>query len=284
VRAVRRALLVLVPLAAYASAPASGFVWDDHKALEQGRLIGSLRNVPALFTHDTMFNSDGGAFQAHARVDTYRPLTMTTFFVEHALWGARPAGYHVVSVLIHLACVLVLYRVGRRLRLSEWAAAAGALAFAAHPALGEAVHWINGRSDPLCVLFFLLALDAWLAGRGAWCAAAMLAATLCKELAFVLAPPVLLLLARREPREAWWRAAWPWAAGGALGLALRLHALGGAAAASGGGHLGYAIIRLPLLWLDGLRSLVVPAAEMPPSLYERYRAPGAAWLALACLA
>src|SRR5436305_9036996 len=153
-RAVRRALLVLVPLAAYASAPASGFVWDDHKTIEAGRLIGSLANVPALFTHDTMFNSDGGAFQASARVDTYRPLTMSTFFVEHALWGARPAGYHVVSVLVHLLCVLVLYRVGRRLGLSEWAAALGALAFGAHPALGEAVHWVNGRSDPLCVLFF----------------------------------------------------------------------------------------------------------------------------------
>jgi hypothetical protein len=56
----RLALLVLVPVASYASAPRSGFVWDDHKAIEHGRLIGSLANVPKLFAHDAMFNSVGG--------------------------------------------------------------------------------------------------------------------------------------------------------------------------------------------------------------------------------
>jgi tetratricopeptide (TPR) repeat protein len=273
----RAALLVVVPLAAYALAPRGGFIWDDHKSIEHGRLIGSLRHVPALFTHDTMFNSDGGAFQSRAAVDTYRPLTMTTFFVEHALWGARPLGYHVTGVLLHLACVLVLYRVGRRLALAEWAATAGALAFAAHPALGEAVYWINGRSDPLCVLCFLLALWAWLDGRALACAAAMLAATLAKETAFVLAPPIVLLLARREIREPWWRALAPWAAGGALGLALRLLALSHTAAGAGAGHARYALARLPAVWLDALRSLAVPTAEMPASLFARYRHPGAAW-------
>ena len=71
-------LLLVAPLAAYATAPWSGFVWDDHKVIEHGRLIGSLRNLPVLFGHDAMYNSDGGRFEARAAIDTYRPLTLST--------------------------------------------------------------------------------------------------------------------------------------------------------------------------------------------------------------
>src|SRR5262249_46955753 len=159
-------------------APWGGFVSDDHKVLERGRLVGSLGNLPQVWTHDTMFNSDGGAFQAVATVDTYRPLTMTTFFVEVALFGRRPAPLHAVSVLIHLGCVLLAFAVGRRLGASDAAALLGAALFAAHPAVSEAVHWVNGRSDPLATLFFLAAVAAWLRGWTAAVALCAAAATL----------------------------------------------------------------------------------------------------------
>jgi protein O-mannosyl-transferase len=277
----RLALLFAVPLVSYASAPWSGFVWDDHKVIERGRLIGSLANVPKLFTHDTMFNSDGGAFAARATVDTYRPLTLTTFFVERALFGVRAAPFHVDSVLLHLACVLLCYVVARKLSLSTGAALFGALLFAAHPAISEGVHWIDGRSDPLCVALFLLALWAWLDGRTALTALAIFAATLSKETAFVLAPTVVLLLPRRPLRQPWWRALLPWVLGGGAGLIVRMVVLHRAAVSAGGRHLAYALERAPLVWLDGLRSLAVPLAQMPPSLHERYRAPGAGWMILA---
>ncbi len=263
-------ILLAAPLVAYGTAPFSGFVWDDHKVIEHGRLIGSLRNLPALYSHDAMFNSDGGRFAASAAIDTYRPLTLTTFFIEHALWGKRAAGYHVVSVLVHTACVLALYLVALALGVSRGAAFFAALLFAVHPAIGEAVHWINGRSDPLCVLFLLLALLAWLRGRAVACALLFVCATLCKETAFLLAPPVLLLSRKRQASGG---LVWPWLLGGVLGVALRLLALRHVAVAASGGHLAYALVRLPLLWLDGLRSLALPAAQMPPSLYERYAAP-----------
>lgn len=276
----RLALVVVVALGSYASAPWSGFVWDDHKVIEHGRLIGSLANVPKLFAHDTMFNSVGDAFAARAQVDTYRPLTMTTFFVEHALFGVRAAPYHVDSVLIHVACALLLFFVARRLALSDDAALFAAALFAAHPAISEGVHWVNGRSDPLCVAFFLGALLAWLDGRAAATALLLFAATLCKETAFVLAPSVLLLLPR-APRQPWWRALSPWAIGGALGLLLRMMVLHGAAAAGGARHVAFALARAPLVWLDGLRALALPQALMPPSLYERYRAPSVGATAVA---
>ena len=302
----RLALLVAVPLCAYASAPRNGFVWDDHRAIEEGLLIGSLANVPSLFTHDTMWNSDGGRYANSAAVDTYRPLTMTTFFVERALFGRRPAGFHVVSVLIHLANVLLLFAVARRLRLSVGAALFGALLFGAHPAISEAVHWIDGRSDPLCLLCFLAGLWVWLGrrsperdlARGLVVALLAFAATLCKETAFLLLPTLVLLLPREArlpaaPRASpTVRALWPWAIGGALGLAARLAALHGAAVSGATAQLGYALRRLPIIWLDGIRSLALPRAEMLVSLHDHYArfslastvAGGALVLGLAALA
>jgi protein O-mannosyl-transferase len=267
-----RITLALAAAIAYSSALASGFVWDDHHTLERGRLIGSLGNLPALFSHDTMFNADGGRFAAAARVDTYRPLTMATFFVERALFGLRAWAFHLDSILLHVAVVLLLFAVGRRL-VDETAAWWGALIFAVHPGVSEAVHWVNGRSDPLCVLFFLTALWAWLDGRAWAVAVAVLAATLSKETAFALLPP-LVFLGRRGP-------AWPWLAGAAAGLACRMLALGKPAVAAGGAHLWYALTRLPLVWLDGVVSLLVPIGRAPPSLYERYQHPSVAWWAAA---
>ena len=154
-------LLPLLTLAAYASALSNGFVWDDHAVIEKGGLIGSLKNIPALYSHNTMWNSDGGDFARRATIDTYRPFTLTTFALERAVFGLSPRGYHLVSVLLHagnaVLLLLLALRVGMRLPVGI----AGAALFAVHPSISEAVHWVNGRSDPLMVGCFLSALLLW---------------------------------------------------------------------------------------------------------------------------
>ncbi len=277
------AILLAATFAAYALAPWSGFIWDDHKAIERGRLISSLANVPRLYVNDTMFNSDGGAFASTATVDTYRPLTMTTLFVDRAIYGLHPAGFHITNILLHLACVLLTWAIARAIGVRDRLALAAALIFAVHPAISEGVHWINGRSDPLCVALFLAAVSMWLRGNGVACALLFFAATLSKETAFVLAPAVLTLSSRRRHQQSLPRAVAPWLVGGAAGLAMRLLALHRTALAASGAHVGYALERLPLLWLDGLVSLVLPTAQMPASLLERYQHIGAARMTVALL-
>ena len=61
-------------------------------------------------------------------------------------------------------------------------------------------------------------------------AGSFLAATLSKETAFLLWPPLLLLLPKLARR---WFSLWPFAVGGALGLAMRLAALGQAKVGAG---------------------------------------------------
>ncbi|MSP58969.1 MAG: DUF2079 domain-containing protein [Myxococcales bacterium] len=268
-------LVVLVGAASYARAPWAGFVWDDHRVIVDRRLPADLGGMVALFAHNAVYVV---GLDARAGLDTYRPLPLATFFIEENLVGRRPALFHVDSVLLHLTAALLLLLLGRALGASLRAALFAALVFAAHPAIAEAVYWVNGRSDPLCVVFFLGALLAWLRGRTIPVVVLVLLSSLSKETAFVLIPPIVLLLPhRRGPARPAVIALAPWLAGAVLGAALRVGALRHSGVSDGSQHVGYALRRLPVVLGDALMALLLPAAESPMTLEFRYRAvsPGA---------
>jgi protein O-mannosyl-transferase len=290
--------LVLLTVLAYASALGNGFVSDDLASILGGRAIDSLRNLPQVFLHDTMWNSVGDAFAQASTVDTYRPLPMVAFFIEHALYGHRAIGYHLDSVLLHALNVILVWRLGRLLALSPSAGFLAAAVFATHPSICEAVHWINGRSDPmaiLCLLSAVLLALPWVRGAKPGVARVLgigflvLCATLCKEIAFVMAPACAVLamsLTRSEGRRMGIRsalaAAAPWLAGLGLGFAARTLALGRLATGSGA-NFSYGLVRVPLLWRDGLVSLLVPSATIRASLFAHYREVHALALSLSIL-
>jgi hypothetical protein len=278
--------LILLTVVAYASAYGNGFVSDDLSSILGGRAIGSLRNLPQLFLHDAMWNSVGDAFARTSAVDTYRPLPIATFFVEHAIYGRHAAGYHVDSVLLHALNVILVWRLGRRLALSSAAGFLAAAVFAVHPSICEAVHWINGRSDPMLILFLLSGIvlaQPWIRGAQPGVARVVgiclltFCAALCKETAFVLVPAcvaLVLSVMRAERRRIGLGAALalaaPWLAGLGLGFVARTLTLGKLAAGSGS-QVGYALVRIPLLWRDGIVALLVPSASIRASLFTRYR-------------
>ena len=141
-RAWRAALLLALGLIAYLPLWRAGFIWDDDSMLTANPLIRA---------GDGLYQ-----FWCTRNALDYWPVTSTTLWVEWRLWGLHPLGYHLTNLALHLAEVLLLWSVLRRLRVpGAWLAA---LLFAVHPLNVESVTWIAERKNLLAMLFYLLSI------------------------------------------------------------------------------------------------------------------------------
>ena len=153
------ALVWLVTLAATLGKFDNGFVTDDRAVIESP-LIRDPSHIPGLFFHHATYLTRESQVTA---LDTYRPVTLLSFFWDAWLSGLQPISYHVTNTAMHLLCVALVYALCRALvsaRARPYATL-GALFFALSPQLGEAHVWINGRSDLFCTAFGLAALLVW---------------------------------------------------------------------------------------------------------------------------
>jgi hypothetical protein len=128
-----------------------------------------------------------------------RPVVGLSMAIDHRLYGLHPFGFHATNVLLHLANVILAWRLARRLGLAAGPAFTAATAWGASLPAGLAAGWISGRSELIATLLVLSALQAVLrhrdGGRPWWLALAALLLLLdcfAKESAFV--SPVLILL------------------------------------------------------------------------------------------
>ncbi len=296
-------LLVVLVVATTGHRFANGFVFDDRLVIERGDVIHDPSRIPDVFTHHTFVVSTED--RPDMKIDTYRPLTLLTFFADAALSGRKTWGYHLSNLLLHIFCVLLLYRVTLLLIGCErWPFAAfGTALFALNPWTAGAHVWINGRSDLCGLLFGLCTL--WLALKTSrpWLRSLALFATflsglLCKEVMLGTAPAIVLapLLARSASAETMprrlLRTFVPVAAASLLYLFVRNEVLDGLRTHEDQQTLVLAAQRLPILLLDGLQALLIPQEAYFRSMSDDYAvlptwapwAAGALLLALALFA
>ena len=152
---VQRTALAVVALVAFAVAsylPAmlwGGFVWDDLSFILAEPALEDLAGLKRIWF-------------APMEVEEpfYRPLTYTTFWLEHKLWGFTPNGYHVVNVLLHAANAVLLWRILLALAVpGAWIVAA---VFVVHPLHVESVAWAIERKDMISGLLYLACVATWL--------------------------------------------------------------------------------------------------------------------------
>ena len=187
-------ILSLTLLVAVSYLPAmlwGGFVWDD---------VDHIPGEPAIRDWSGLWRI--WFVPSEVQEPHYRPMTYTSFWLEHKLWGFTAAGYHVVNVLLHLTNTVLLWRLLLRLAVpGAWVIAA---VFAVHPLHVESVAWAIERKDVLSGLFYLTCTLTWsrfLEEPRWWrygLALVLLAAgTLAKNMVVTL-PAALLILH-------WWR-------------------------------------------------------------------------------
>jgi tetratricopeptide (TPR) repeat protein len=134
-------ILMLAVILAYQPVWHAGFVWDDDSILTANPCIVGPLGLKEIWTTSAA---------------DVCPLTLTTLWVEHALWGLAPLPYHLVNVFMHGACAVVLWRVLRSLEVpGAWL---GAALWALHPVEVESVAWITEIKNTQSGLFFLLSI------------------------------------------------------------------------------------------------------------------------------
>lgn len=184
--------LALLAVVVYVPSCFGGFVSDDWIFVTEP-LIRRLDGIVSIWLSPSEMR----------REDHYWPVTYSSFWIEHKLWGFNPVGYHMVNVALHALNSVLVWRLLRRLAVpGAWLVAA---VFAVHPVHVESVAWIIERKDLLSALLSLGVVLVWLrftetpgAGRYMLCLALFFGALLSKSVAVTL-PAALLLLH-------WWRA------------------------------------------------------------------------------
>ena len=133
--------LLLAVFVAYQPVWLAGFIWDD-----DGRITANPCIVGPLGLKEIWTTSAADLC----------PLVYTTFWVEHALWGVAPLPYHLVNVLLHGGCAVLLWRVLLGLRVpGAWF---GAALWALHPVQVETAAWVTEMKNTQSGFFYLLAV------------------------------------------------------------------------------------------------------------------------------
>lgn len=249
----------------------NGFVYDDIDMIEWGEVIHDPSQIWTLYGKNTMYAA-ASQRDVEQIVDTYRPVTMMSFFWDSALSGRHPWAYHLTNLAMHLLCTTLVFAFVRLfLGREAWPfALLGAAWFAFSPHANTAHIWINGRSDLFVTFFGLAAVLLWrhAVGLRDWPRALLMLASsalfflglLSKEVLIAALLP-LLLWPDSAPDLTWARRIAR--CGGfvvAVGvyLALRAWVLGGTGANVGAERTRTAIAYLAPLELEGLLGALYP--------------------------
>ncbi|MDB4878090.1 MAG: hypothetical protein JWM41_4536 [Gemmatimonadetes bacterium] len=214
--------ILLAAVVAFSGAYDAPFQFDDVPSIAQNRTIERLWPPGAALTPPPRTAVSG------------RPVANLSLAVNYAINAAlgvdqrNTIGYHVVNLLVHLACGLLVFGIVRRTirfgrGLGAWTDSAEPIALAVtalwllHPVQTEAVDYVVQRTELFVSLFYsgtlYASIRAWDAPtsrrRAAWCA---LAAVLCllgmgsKEV--MVSAPLIVVLYDRAFRAASWKELW----------------------------------------------------------------------------
>ncbi len=145
-------LLVIVTSIAFAQVITNDFVvYDDNKYVTYNKIVKAGLTSKGLAWAFTAFHASN-----------WHPLTWISHMVDCSIYGMKPWGHHLTSLLFHLANVLLLFHILKIMTGSMWRSAFVAALFAVHPLHVESVAWVSERKDVLSTFFWLLTILVYL--------------------------------------------------------------------------------------------------------------------------
>lgn len=145
-------LALVITIFAFTTALNNDFVnWDDDRNFYDHPVIKN--TTKKTFWEDTKTIFTSGV------IGNYNPLTNWTFAIEKVYFGFdKPFNWHLNNLLLHLICVLLVYKIAILFRIGWEGALIVALLFGIHPMRVESVAWVTERKDVLFGVFYLAAI------------------------------------------------------------------------------------------------------------------------------
>lgn len=95
------------------------------------------------------------------QINNWHPITWLSHIIDWQLFGPRPWGHHLISLIFHTMNAVLLLFILYRLSGSQWRSFFVAGFFAVHPLRVESVAWVAERKDVLSIFFGLLSIWAY---------------------------------------------------------------------------------------------------------------------------
>ena len=157
-RALPIAALIAFATLPYLNILFNGFVYDDDNQLVLNPYVRSFHYLKEIFTTNVW------SFRGVTAITNYyRPMMTLGYLVGYKLFGLRPYGFHLISLLLHAAVVCLVFVLTQRLTGDRVGAFVAAAWFALHPSHTESVAWIAAVTDLEVTVFYLITFGLFLA-------------------------------------------------------------------------------------------------------------------------
>lgn len=145
--------LFLFAFLLYANTIGHSYNMDDNLVTINHRLTSKgITAIPEIFTSPYYQDDQGYAYE-------YRPVVLTSFAIEHSLFGESPQVSHFINVLLYAFTGLILFLLLQQLfpDLNTLLSLSVALLFVVHPIHTEVVANIKNRDEILSLMFGMAA-------------------------------------------------------------------------------------------------------------------------------
>lgn len=144
--------LCLLGLVAYHPVLKLGFLWDDHVLIEANSYIRQ-------WTVENLKHDLGSTVSNGVGDEGFmRPVVTWSNRLDYSFWSLNPFGYHLTSLLLHIANALLLYELILLLGFTSMTALLTSVLFVVHPIGVEGLICVTGRATFLSFFFGLLTL------------------------------------------------------------------------------------------------------------------------------
>lgn len=140
--------LVLSIFITYSQSLFNGYFYDDRNLIVENPLVVNHKFLDIWKTD--LFETTRGQSQY------FRPMVVSLFALEYLISGDNPIFYHLTNIVLHILCVLLLWKFSQlifeKLKINKIYAFFPAFLFALHPANSQSVYWIAARGDVLMTM------------------------------------------------------------------------------------------------------------------------------------